>query len=107
MSLNLNEYQFKTSRYSYRPTHMNPTMTTSQKPPIDKQKLERKGYRHTTKTNKQTNKQKNHQTRKEQKKRKENYKNNQKTSNKLAISSYLSELNAPIKRHRVADYIKK
>ena len=56
MSLNLNEYQFKTSRYSYRPTHMNPTMTTSQKPPIDKQKLERKGYRHTTKTNKQTNK---------------------------------------------------
>ena len=42
-----------------------------------------------------------------------NYKNNWKTSNKMAISTYLSivtlninGLNAPIKRHRVADWIK-
>ena len=42
-----------------------------------------------------------------------NYKNNRKTSNKMRVSTYLSitilnidGLNAPIKRHRVADYIK-
>ena len=42
-----------------------------------------------------------------------NYKNNRKTSNKMRVSTYLSRtilnidgLNAPIKRHRVADCIK-
>ena len=42
-----------------------------------------------------------------------NYKNNRKTSNKMRVSTYLSitilninGLNAPIKRHSVADYIK-
>ena len=42
-----------------------------------------------------------------------NYKNNRKTSNKIAASAYVSiitlnvnRLNAPNKRHRVADWIK-
>ena len=45
---------------------------------------------------------------------KKKYKNNQKTSNKMAINTYLSiitlnvnQLNAPIKRHRVAEWKKK
>ena len=29
MGLNLNNYQFKTSRYSYRSTYMNPIVTTN------------------------------------------------------------------------------
>ena len=39
MCLNLNDYQFKTSRY--RSTYMNPMVNTNQKPTIDTQKLER------------------------------------------------------------------
>ena len=31
MCLNLNDYPFKTSRYSYRSTYMNPMVTTNQK----------------------------------------------------------------------------
>ena len=30
MYLNLNDYQFKTSGYSYRAIHMNPLVTTNQ-----------------------------------------------------------------------------
>ena len=46
--------------------------------------------------------------------REKNHKNNQKTSNKMATSTYLSiiilnvnELNAPIRRHKVAEWIEK
>ena len=48
MYLNLNDYQFITSRYSYsyRLTHMNPT---NQKPKIDAQKVKRKEHKHNTK----------------------------------------------------------
>ena len=60
----------------------------------------------------------NHQTTREETKRRKktekNYKNNLKTSNKMALSTYLSiitlnvnGLNAPIKRHSMADWIKK
>ena len=51
---NLNEYQFKSSRY--RPTYMNPMVTTNQKSTIDMQKLKRKKHKHTTKENYQTTK---------------------------------------------------
>ena len=37
MDLNLNNYQFKTSRYSYRSIHMNFMVDTNQKPTIDTQ----------------------------------------------------------------------
>ena len=47
-------------------------------------------------------------------KRTENYKNNCKTSNRMAITTYLTiitlnvnGLNAPIKRHRVTEWIEK
>ena len=38
MCLNLNDYQFKTSRYSYRSTYMNPMVTIIQKPTTDTEK---------------------------------------------------------------------
>ena len=31
MCLNLNDYQFKTNRYNYRSTHINPMVTTDEK----------------------------------------------------------------------------
>ena len=43
--------QFKTSRYGYMPTHMNPMVTTYQEPIIGTQKLVRKEYKQTTKEN--------------------------------------------------------
>ena len=56
----------------------------------------------------------NHKLREQEKKGTENYKNNQKKINKMATSTYLSiitlnvnGLNAPIKIHRVAKWIKK
>ena len=49
--LNSNDYQFKTSRYSYQSTYMNPMITTNQKPTRDQQKLARKEHKHTIKKN--------------------------------------------------------
>ena len=49
MCLNLNDYLFKTSRYSYRSTYMNPTVTANQKPAMDTQKLKRKENKDTFK----------------------------------------------------------
>ena len=43
MYMNLNDYQFKTSRYNCRSTYMNPMVTTNQKPTLDTQKLKKKG----------------------------------------------------------------
>ena len=40
--LNLSDYKFKTSRYNYRSTYMNPMVIPNQKPTIDTQKQERK-----------------------------------------------------------------
>ena len=37
MCLNLNDYQFKTSRYSYKSTYINSMITTNQKLKIDTQ----------------------------------------------------------------------
>ena len=87
---------------------MNPMGTTNQKPTIDTQKLERKEHRHTTKED--------YQTTKEETKRGMNgelQKQPENKYNKMAISTHLSittlnvsGLNALIKRHRVADWIK-
>ena len=46
MCLNFNDH-FKTSRY--RPTYMNPMVTTNQKHMIDTQKLKNKEHKHTIK----------------------------------------------------------
>ena len=76
--LNLNDYQYKTSRYSYRSTHMNLMVTSNQKPTTDTQKLKRNEHKHTTKENHQT-------TREETKKKitEKNYENNWKTCSKM------------------------
>ena len=54
MCLNLNDYQFKTSRYSYRLIYTNLSVTTIQKPTIDAQKTKRKGSKHNSKENHQS-----------------------------------------------------
>ena len=54
MCLNLNDYQFKTSRYRYGSRYMNPMVTTNKKPAIDTQNLERKENKHSTKADNQT-----------------------------------------------------
>ena len=54
MCLNLNDYQFKTSKYNYGSTYMNPVVTTNQKPTTDTQKTKRKQPKQTTKENCQT-----------------------------------------------------
>ena len=38
MCWNLNDYQFKQSRYNYGSTYMNPKVTTNQKPTVDTRK---------------------------------------------------------------------
>ena len=62
MCMNLNDYQFKTSRHNYGSTYINPMITTNQKPTIDTQKPKRKEPKDTTKEN--------HQTIREEKKKK-------------------------------------
>lgn len=56
--LNLNDYQFKTNRYKYRSTRINPMVTTDETwhDKYTKIKLERKKHKHTTKENHQTTK---------------------------------------------------
>ena len=74
MCLNLNDYQFKTSRYSYRSTYVNSMVTANQKPTIDTQKTREKG----TQANHQTKREETKRRRKEQRTTRK-----QKTSNKM------------------------
>ena len=113
--LNLNNHQFKISIYSYISTFINHMVTTNQKTTIDTQNLERNEHKHTIKKNHQNIREET-KRRKEQKEpqKKKEKKKKKKTSNKMGLSTYLSvitsnvnALNAPIKRHRVADCIKK
>ena len=46
MCFNLNDYQFKTSKYTFRSIYTNSMVTTNQKPTTDAQK--RKEHKHTT-----------------------------------------------------------
>ena len=48
LCLRLNDYQFKTSRYSLS-QHVKSMVTTDQKPTIDIQKLERREHNYNTK----------------------------------------------------------
>ena len=49
MCLNLNDYEFKTSKYIYMSIYVSLMVTTNQKPTIETQKLERKEYKYTIK----------------------------------------------------------
>ena len=91
--MNLNDYQFKASRYNYGSTYMNPMVTTNQKPMIDTQKPKRKEPKHRRKENHQTTmggkkKRRNEQGRTT--KNKQTKTKNWQTRNKMAISTYLS-----------------
>ena len=104
-NLNLNDYQFNSSRYSYRSTYINPVVNTNQESTIDKQKLRRKKYKILLKQiiKPQRKKQKEEMNREELKRQPEN-------KYKSAVSTFLSiitlntnGLTSPIKRHKVAD----
>ena len=66
MCLNLNDYLFKASRYSYGSTYLNCMVTTNQKYTIYSQKPKREELKHTTKENHQTTKGKPKRKRNEQ-----------------------------------------
>ena len=80
MYLTLIYHLFETSRYGYRSTYINPTVTTNQKPTTYTQNLQIKEHKHTTKENHQT-------TKEERKGRKELRETTKllKTSNTMAI----------------------
>ena len=105
MCLNLYDYQAKVSLYRKELIYLKNRAMTNQNQTLYSQKLKIKVLRH--KINKKSSNQK-------KKGRKEKHRINWKTRFKMAINTYLSiislnvnRLNAPIKRHRVADWIKK
>ena len=84
MCLNLNNYPFKASIYSYGSTHMNLMVTTNEKHRIDSQEPKRKQFERKSSNHKRENK-------KKKKWIKKNYKNHQKTINgnkNIPINSY-------------------
>jgi len=104
MCLSLYDYQAKASRYRNGLTHLKNRATTNQNLTLHSQKLKRNVFKHKINGNHPT------------KKRKEERRNriNGKTRFKMETNTYLSiitlnvnGINAPIKRHRVADWIKK
>ena len=105
----LNDYQFETSSYNYGSTNINFRVNTNQKPTIYTKKLKRKKYKYTTEENHQTTRE---ETNKQKMNREENKLYN--IMAMMAISTHLSiitlnanGLNAPIRRHRKGDWIKK
>ena len=104
MCLSLYNYQAKASRYRKGLKYLKNRATTNQNQTLHSQKLKRKGCKHKINGNYPTKKQKG---------TKEKHRINWKTRFKMAINTYLSiialnvnGLNAPIKRHRVADRVK-
>ena len=110
MCSNLSHYQLKTDCYLHMIVYVHLMVTTRKKLITNTQKKIRKKFKHNTKEY--------HQNTMKERKRKRNKhrrnKNSQKTINEKAISTYLSiitlnvnGLNSPIKRHGVAEWIKK
>ena len=103
MCLSLYGYQAKASRYRKGLTCLKNRATTKQNWTLHSQKLKRRVLKHKINGNQPT-----------QKRNEEKHRINWKTRFKMAINTYLSiitlyviRLKAPIKRHRVADCIKK
>lgn len=111
MCLNFNDH-FKTSRYSYRPTYMNPMVTKKSNIWQIHKKLKNKEHKHTTKETKKIIKPQGKKQKKKKKKKKwaDNYSATRKhlteklkltfwPTQYIPINNYLniSELNAPIK----------
>uniref|UniRef100_A0A8D1HM73 exodeoxyribonuclease III n=1 Tax=Sus scrofa TaxID=9823 RepID=A0A8D1HM73_PIG len=109
MHLQLRQQQVKTILYTYRLLYKNFRVTANQKSTTDTQTNKKNQLKYNTKDS--------HQTRRgENKKRREekSNKNKSKTVNKMAIRTYISiitlnvnGLNAPTKRHRLAEWIQK
>ena len=107
--LNLQDYHTKTHNYRKGITYLKNKTTTNKNQTLYSQKLNRKVLKHKINGNHPTKKKKGRKER-----RKEKHRINWKTRFKVAINKHLSiitlnvsGLNAPIKRHRVADWIKK
>ena len=105
MCLRLYDHQVKASRYRKGLTYLKNRANIIQNQTLHSQKLKRWGHKHKTKGN---------HTTKKKKRIKEKHRINWITRFKMAINTYLSiitlnvnGLNAAIKRHRVADWIKK
>ena len=108
MHWKLRDQQLKTTFYIYRLLYQNLMGTTNQISAIDTHTKKKKQSKHNTKDR--------HQVKREQKKkgRKKTFKNKSKTMNKTAIRTYIliitlnvNGLNAPTKRHRLAEWIQK
>ena len=104
MCLSLYDYQSKESRYRKGLTYLKYRATTNQKHKIESQKPKRRERKYKSKSS-------NHKKRKKGTKKK--HRINWKIKFKMAINIYVSiitlnvnGLNVPIKRHRVADWIK-
>ena len=110
MCLSLCDYKFKATRYRNVLIYFKKKVTTNQKHTIDSQKPKRREHKCNIKENHHTTKVKTKG--KERNNKKENI--NWKTRFKMAINTYLSiitlnvnETNAPIKKLRVADWLKR
>ena len=105
MCLSLFDYQEKPSRYRRGLMYLKNRATTNQNQTLHSQKLKRKILKHKINGNHPTQK---------RKEAKRNTESTAKTRFKMAINTYpsiialnINGLNAPIKRHRAADWIKK
>ena len=110
--LSIYDYQAKASRYRKGLMCLKNRATTNQNQTSHSQKLKRKVLKHKINGKHPIKKKKKKERKK--KRRKEKHRINWKTRFKMAINTYLSiitlnvnGLNAPIKRHRVAFWIKK
>ena len=103
MHLKLRDKQLKTIMHIYRLLYKNLMVTTIQKSIVDIHTKKKKESKHNTKDS--------HKIIREQKKgEKKNYKDKSKTINKMAVRTYISiinlnvnGINAPVKRHRLAE----
>ena len=110
MGSNLRDYSLNIDCHMHNTLYMNLPVTTNKKPVIDTQKMKRKNPGISLKKKKPSTREESKRRKEQQELQKQPYNIN----NKKATSPYLSIItlnvngvNAPVKRHRVADWIKK
>ena len=108
MHLKLRDQQLKTILYIYRLRYQNFSVTANQKSTIALQRNKKNQLKYNTKDSHQTTRGENNR------RRKKSNKNKSKAINNMAIRTYISiitlyvnGLNAPTKRHRLAEWIQK
>ena len=107
MHLKCKDQQLKTTLFIYRPLYQNLMVTTNWKSTIDTHTKKKKESKRNTKVSHQITREKQKRTG-----RKKTYKNKSTTISKMAVRTYISVitlnisgLNAPTKRHRLAEWI--